>query len=756
MSATKTADAPELPTALDCDTFEDGAPRVLVVDDRKENRFATRQILERIGVVVDEAASGEESLLSVLRANYAVVLMDVQMPGLDGYQTVELLRQHPQTRDVPVIFLTAIHTDDKYIDRGYAVGAVDYLSKPIKPETLVGKVRVFLELAARRHQLQVSLAQLEQLSRHNKLILDYASEGILGVNAEGEIISANPAAERMLKFSSGALTQTSLNTLVGCGEEAAQGTAAETVEALFEAINSKKAFRSTEAAYFRGNGTLLATEYSYAPFISLREDSGGKAVSNEGGVLIFQDIGEKLEARRQLLRLATEDPLTGIPNRTFLTESLQATIKRHERGAAHPAFMLLDLDRFKHINDNYGHDIGDKVLIEASQRLAACLRGNDVVARLGGDEFGITLDGIGQPVHAARIAEKIIDSLARPFLIEGQTLSVGASIGIAVYPNNGRDALGLLKAADIAMYEAKRNGRNAYHFFTAEMQERAIYRSQFERDMTKGLPHEFSCFYQPMVDACSGELTSFEALARWKHLQRGFVPPDEFITIAEETNFIIPLGKHLMHTAFAQAKTWLDAGLLQPHQRVAINISVQQLVRGNLVETLDQTLAETGLPVTNVQIEVTETSLLADPDQAVSILDTLRDKGITIELDDFGTGYSSLSRLSRLPINGLKIDRSFVSNLMESQSDQAIVLATINMAHAMQLDVTAEGVETLEQLEFLRTHGVDRLQGYYFSKPVPGNAAGPLFTTFDHPKPAAEALAERNAEIAVLEAERTT
>ena len=731
MSSTENTGETRPPVPDDRESVEQDYARVLVVDDRQENRFATRQILEQIGVFVDEAASGEDALPMLLRNRYAVVLMDVQMPRMDGYETVKLMRQHRQTRDVPVIFLTAIATDERYVDMGYMAGAVDYLAKPIKPQTLMGKVRVFIEMAARRDQLQNSLAQLERLGRHNKLILDYASEGIIGVDSEGAIVSANPAAERMLNYAPGTLTKTTLQTIVLGGLKGTQDKAWKKAWPIFEAIANEHSCRSTEDAFWCSDGSTISTEFSYAPFTRLKEAADRGNTKNEGGVLIFQDIGEKLEAQKQLLRMAKEDPLTGIPNRTYLKEVLQAAIKRYGRGEKYPAFMLLDLDNFKHINDRFGHDVGDQVLVEASKRFGRCLRGTDVVARLGGDEFGISLDGIARRVHAARVAEKVIDALNEPFLVGGQVLSIGASIGIAIYPDNGADALGLLKAADIAMYEAKLSGRNRFNFFTKEMQERAVSRSQFEHDMANGLPDEFYCDYQPIVDAGSGRIKSLEALARWKHPQRGQVGPDVFISIAEESSFIVKLGEHLMRTACRQARGWLDAGTMQAQHRVAINISAQQLIRGGLFETLERILDETGLPAENLQIEVTESTLLADPDLAVSVLKSLRDQGIEIQLDDFGTGYSSLSHLARLPITGLKIDRSFVNNLISNQNDQVIVLATINLAHAMQLTVTAEGVETKEQLEFLRAHGCDRLQGYYFSKPRTGDVIAELFSDLE-------------------------
>ena len=705
--------------------------RVLVVDDRQENRYATREVLERIGVLVDEAKSGEESLLMVLQNNYAVVLMDVQMPGLDGYQTVDLLLKHPQTNDVPIIFLTAIHTDGAYIDKGYAAGAVDYLTKPVKPETLVGKVRVFIELAARKEELRLTLHRVRRVGEHNKLVLDHATDGILGVDGTGSIISANPAAEEKLKYAQGVLSNTQIQDIVVGHVGETTSAEGHTASSISNSIANGVQHRSTCDTFACGDGTTLQVEYSYSPFAPGQGPGQGDDAENQGGVLIFQDISEKLETERHLRRMAREDPLTGIPNRTYLTEVMEGAIKRYRRGGEFAAFLLLDLDNFKHVNDSHGHDIGDQVLVEAANRFRNCLRGNDIVARLGGDEFGISLDGILEPIYAARVAEKIIAKLRAPFRAGEHSLSIGASIGIAIYPENGDSALELLKAADIAMYEAKRSGRNTFNFFTKEMQERAIERTYFEQEMVKGLPGEFTCDYQPLICARSGQLKGLEALARWHHRHRGQITPEHFIPIAEETKFIIPLGQHLLRLACRQGREWLDAGLLQPHQRVAVNISVQQLHHNHFIRSVDEILKETNFDHSHLQVEVTESTLIADPEKTISLLKELRDRSITIELDDFGTGFSSLSHLSRLPINGVKIDKSFVGNLSKLQNDRTIILATINMAHAMGLIVTAEGVETEEQFAFLRDNGCDVLQGFLFSKPKPADETAALFGKFN-------------------------
>ncbi|SFN90888.1 diguanylate cyclase (GGDEF) domain-containing protein [Formivibrio citricus] len=433
---------------------------------------------------------------------------------------------------------------------------------------------------------------------------------------------------------------------------------------------------------------------------------------------------ERRQAEERLKVMAHYDALTLLPNRVLFHDRLNQALARAERGKNMVALMFLDLDRFKAINDTLGHDSGDQLLREVSERLRLCVREADTVARLGGDEFTLILEQINKPGDAAAVAGKIIEMLATsPILLRDQEAFVSPSIGITIYPVDGNSADHLLKNADFAMYRAKEEGGNGYRFFAAEMGSMTTDRLEIESGLRHALERdEFMVYYQPKLNLASGIITGAEALLRWKHPTRGLVPPSEFIPILEETGLIEQVGAWVLKTVCAQMRAWQDAGVLPP-LIVAVNLSGRQLQRSNLSTTIAGILEETGLDPSFLELEVTESMLMHDPQCAVDLLMQIRNKGILhIDVDDFGTGYSSLSYLKQFPIDSLKLDKSFVDGLPDNEDDIAISQAVIAMAHSLRLTVIAEGVEKEEQLEFLRKNGCDTVQGYIISRPIPADA----------------------------------
>jgi diguanylate cyclase (GGDEF)-like protein len=380
--------------------------------------------------------------------------------------------------------------------------------------------------------------------------------------------------------------------------------------------------------------------------------------------------------------------------------------------------MFIDLDRFKVINDTLGHEMGDALLREVAKRLTGSLRTSDTVARLGGDEFVIIVDEVSDPVYLGTIAQKLIDALAGSFLLAGGEYHITASIGISTYPGDADDVATLLKNADIAMYRVKEQGRNAFQFHSAEMNANSMERLTLESSLRRALErHELLLHYQPRIDVRSGRITSVEALVRWQHPELGLVMPGKFIQLAEETGLIVPIGEWVLDTACSQYRVWERHGLAQT--RVSVNLSPRQFMRGDLTNTIARILDQTGCNPAFLELEITEGMVMHNPENTVALIQRLKDMGIHIAIDDFGTGYSSLAYLKRFPIDCLKIDRSFVTDIPGDAGDVAITLAIISMAHSLGIKVTAEGVETKEQLDFLRQHGCDEAQGYYFSKPLP-------------------------------------
>lgn len=433
---------------------------------------------------------------------------------------------------------------------------------------------------------------------------------------------------------------------------------------------------------------------------------------------VISDIRHREFTEKQLKFLAFHDMLTGLPNRQMYQQSLTKRIAC-SKGTGHKlAVMFIDLDRFKNVNDTFGHAFGDQLLIEASERLKTGLHSVDRVSRQGGDEFTVLIDGIRHAEDAEKVAQKIIHLLSQPFAIEGHELRIGCSIGIAMYPDDGEDAITLMKNADTAMYRAKEAGKNGYRFYLADMNETVIQKLVMEEWLNKALEYkEFVLYYQPQVDIFTNRMNGMEALLRWNHPRLGLIPPGEFIPLAEETGLIIPIGEWVLRTACKQNKAWQDAGY--PALKMAVNISPIQFHQNDFVNVVLDALNESGLAPQYLELEITEGIAMYHVDQVIQKLQTLRNLGVQISMDDFGTGYSSLTYLKRFPIHKLKIAQQFVRDITVDPDDAAIVQAIMAMAHSLKLNVIAEGVETEEQLAFLLDIRCKEIQGYIYSKPVP-------------------------------------
>lgn len=433
-------------------------------------------------------------------------------------------------------------------------------------------------------------------------------------------------------------------------------------------------------------------------------------------IAVFMDITEHKQTEARIDYLAHHDPLTGLPNRTLLRDRYVQSVAFAQREGTMVAVLYLDLDHFKNINDSLGHPVGDKLLVEVATRISNCVRDTDTVSRLGGDEFVLLLNDIQSSENVAEIATKILASVATPFFIDNKVLNISCSVGVCIYPDDGKDFDLLLQQADISLYQAKGNGRNSYHFFTDEMNRTVARRLNLESELRKALSCEqIYLEYQPQFDIKTGNIIGAEALLRWQHPELGIIPPSEFIPVAEENGFIIELGHYVMLQACHQAKKWVDNG----HDlRIAVNVSYAQFVRNNLHQLVIDTLRDSALPSRHLELELTESILVADSAMVLTVVQALKDIGVLFSIDDFGTGYSSLSYLKRFAVGKLKIDQSFVRDVPGDPEDEVIVSAIISLAHSLQLECIAEGVETVEQAEFLQKMGCDQIQGYLLGKPM--------------------------------------
>ena len=446
-----------------------------------------------------------------------------------------------------------------------------------------------------------------------------------------------------------------------------------------------------------------------------------RPMPQRGWVATHEDITERRRAESQIARMARHDALTGLANRVLLREQLEAALTRVRRGER-LAILYLDLDHFKDINDTLGHSIGDGLLRLVAERLRACLRETDTIARLGGDEFAILQTGIERASDAAELAQRLREAITSPHDIDGHQVLADVSIGICIAPEDGVEADQLLKHADMAMYAAKADGRGTFRYFEAEMNARAKARRELELDLRNAIAnHEFELYYQPLINLEKNEICSCEALLRWNHPTRGIISPEDFIPIAEDTGLIAPIGEWVLKRACTEAASWPD------HVTVAVNVSPVQFKKQTLVLTVIGALAASGISARRLAIEITEAVLMQDNDTTINTLHQLRDLGVQIVMDDFGTGYSSLSYLRSFPFDKIKIDRSFINDVSDMGDAVAIVQATTSIASNMKIKTTAEGVETVEQLDKVRALGVTEMQGYLFSRPQRAEHLAELF-----------------------------
>ena len=676
------------------------APTILIVDDDQTSRLLASCSLSASGFEVLEAPDGETALEVLAARRVALVLLDVEMPGIDGFETCKRIRILPEHCSTPVVMITG-NDDQQSIEAAFEAGATDFTSKPVNWTVLGHRIRYML----RSGETLMELARAQRIARLGNWTWDPRGDGMSWSSQVYRMLGLAPGAERP------ALPALLARVDARDREEVRRGF--EDARAHGQGFNLKHRLRV-------GDGEVRVVEQQVE---ALAEDGGGVLSG------VMQDVTEREQSAQRIRRLAYFDSLTLLPNREYFRLLLDKAVALAARGERRLAVMYLDLDDFKRVNDTLGHSAGDELLQEVGRRLMGVLRSSDVLAplqeedsetaaRLGGDEFAILLSEIHRPEDAALVAGRLLEQLALPIYFKDHEVSVTPSIGIANFPEDGEDPETLLKNADVAMYEAKRAGKNLYRFFHVSMHETLQRRLALEQQMRHALDRdEFSLVYQPQTHPGTGVIEGAEALLRWNSAELGSVSPVEFIPLAEENGLIIPIGAWVLRTACAQARIWRLQGL--PLPRVAVNISVLQFVQSGFVEQVAAVLEETGLEPSALELEITESLLAKDADHAVETLNALKRLGVTLSIDDFGTGYSSLSYLKRFPIDRLKIDGSFVRDLVSDGNDAAIVSAVIGMAESMRLKVTAEGVETCEQAHMLNDRGCDELQGYLLSRPLP-------------------------------------
>ena len=710
--------------------------RILIVDDDAGGRRLTRATLMRAGFETSEAADGAQALEMMRELLPDLVLMDVSMPVMDGFTCCAELRKLPGGPRVPVVMMTGLD-DVQSIERAFEVGATDFITKPINWPILSHRVRYMLRASAAINQLKQNQRRLSNAQRIGEM-------GDWEWDVRQGRVSASEQAWRIFGRDSGLGALEDDQFLTTVHEEDIE----RVRMACERAIENGDDFAIEHRVVARGG----ALRHVHQQVEVLEQDEQGRAVRLAGAV---HDITRRKDAEEQVRRLAYFDTLTGLPNRLLFTEQLIKAVAQAERNGEQLAIMFIDLDDFKRVNDTLGHGAGDDLLKQIGARLSSSIRGLDLLtrsgqdnnlggssntlARLGGDEFIVLLNNVQEAVDAGSVARRLVSALAEPVTVLGNELYVSCSVGVATYPGDGTDIETLLMNADTAMYRAKEAGRGGFQFYDRSMNASARARLQMETLLRRAVErNEFVLHYQPRVDLGSGLIVGAEALIRWQHPERGLLPPKEFIPLAEEAHLVIPIAEWVIAAVCKQVAAWQAAGL-RPIP-VAVNLAAPHLRERALPELVERVLREHKLPSSLLEIEVTESILMHDPELSLANAKRLDELGVKLSIDDFGTGYSSLSYLKRLPIASLKIDQSFVRDIATDPDDAAIITAIIAMAHSLNLRVVAEGVETEAQRSFLKAHGCDEFQGFLFGHPVGADEFARAMTRL-RPEPIAAALA---------------
>lgn len=675
------------------DTIQYDKPLVLLVDDLPTNLHVMISAL-KTNFRLKTATSGESALALCKEPAELpkLLVLDVNMPGMTGIEVLRRMRDDPNTRDIPVILVSADISEQNQL-AGLNLGSDDYLVKPIFHETLIIRVRNLIQRNAERNKLRLA-----------EYVFNFSGEAIMINDRNNNIVDVNAAFIKLTGYDKVDVMGRDPKLL------SSEKNSIEDYKIMWDAI-LKDGYWQGELWEKRKDGTV----YPKFMTVSVVRDRAGDI---EFYLSNFVDISRYKESELRIAHLAHHDALTGLPNRLHLQIFLEQSMLIAKRRSEQLAVMFLDLDRFKNVNDTLGHPVGDELLIQVAGRLKSCIRDYDVVARLGGDEFVVILRGPNILSDAIVVAEKLNHRLSQPFRIGTHSLHTSSSIGIALYPDNAENIDDLMRNADTSMYFAKADGGNLFRFFSPAMNLGAHEKLKMESQLYEAIgKEELHLHYQIQVDEMYRPLGA-EALIRWLHPERGWVGPMEFIPLVEETGLIVSIGQWVLDNACAQLNAWQNDALTRD-LILAVNVSARQFRQPDFVEHLREVVQRHAINPALLKLEITESLLLKDIQNVIAIMSALQTLGVRFSLDDFGTGYSCLQYLKRLPLNQLKIDQSFIRDLVTDSSDRAIVRTIIAMAKNLNLDVIAEGVETLEQREILLDMGCAHFQGYLFGKPVP-------------------------------------
>jgi diguanylate cyclase (GGDEF)-like protein/PAS domain S-box-containing protein len=691
-------------------TLIDQTPALIVqLQDETEN-MQIEESLARFRAALD---ASDDAIYLIDHADMRFVDMNASACRQLGYSRQELLRMGPQDIQPEQAWGQCNQRCDEILATPSRSGRIETSYRRKNGKTFPVEVVLHGFRSEERDMLVAVARDISQRKRAEESLrlaqraLEATGNGIVITDPrqpDNPIVYVNPAFERITGYSQEEVLGRNCRFLHG--EEHDQPGTRQLRQTIAAGQEARVVVRN-----YRKDGAPFWNELLVAP---VRTEDG--SISHFVGVQ--NDVTEQKRAEENLLHLATHDSLTGLPNRSLLQDRLCQALNHALRTGRQAAVLFIDVDRFKNINDSLGHSVGDLLISAVAQRLRGAVRKMDTVARVGGDEFVVVLTDVSRDSDIVQILPNLIGTIAEPIPVDGHVLQVTASIGISVHPRDGTDVTTLLKNADTAMYRAKDAGRNTFRFYAPEMNADAVDRLRLESDLRKAVSNnELLIHYQPQVEFESGRIVAAEALVRWRHPKKGLVSPGDFIPLAEETGLIVSIGEWVLNHVCAQVRAWRDAG--GDHPKIAVNLSPRQFHQANLLDMIQQTLREHDLPAEMIELEITESTLMYNPEEASNLLGELNRRGFRLSVDDFGTGYSSLAYLKRFPLHALKIDRSFVQDIETNRDSAAIAAAVISLAHSLGLKVVAEGVETVNQMEFLRGLMCDIAQGYLHGRPMP-------------------------------------
>lgn len=696
-------------------------PQIVILDDRVTNQRILARLAQSVAPDIAVEAFGDpREALSWLESNDAdLVITDFKMPHFDGAEVTRRLRAKSRTADVPIVVVT-VYDDRAFRLLALEAGATDFLLAPVDHVEFRTRVRNLLSL--RRHQVEIKrhAEQLRQdLEASVKLrtdlvrqsrdalaqVIDTVPAMVTAADRDGRLVFVNAAQAAFVARSQADVVGNHVNELFGVE----RGTLSAQLDT--DVFVRGEQITGFEEKIPRTDGSIVYLSTTKTP---IRDSNGTISAILTTSI----DVTERKRAEERLLHLAKHDPLTALPNRAYLGERVRERCGFVEAGDNIFALYFLDLDRFKAVNDALGHQLGDQLISQVGRRLRSAMRDEDLVARLGGDEFAVLQHSASGASDAGRLASRILKLFEKPFRVGYKNVSVNASIGVTLFPRDSTDADELLRNADLAMYRAKRTGGAVFCFFDPEMDAAARRAMVLESELRRALARrEFELVWQPQVSLRSGRISGAEALLRWRHAEKGIIPPTQFLHLAEETGLIAPITEWTLAAACAQGVSWAKrrpGGL-----RVSANLSPSVFATRDVRDMVFEALGSTGLPPSLLDLEITERVLVGKVDVVASTLRTLREVGVTFSIDDFGTGYSSLAYAKNWPVQRLKIDQTFVTNIDSDRTNAAIVASIVSLAHGLGMETIAEGVETAEQVVALRRLGCDEIQGYFVREPIP-------------------------------------